>query len=284
MPQLADLWITLTSAIIIYTTMHGFESAVQPLLFKSSRRKDNETEDMLLFKSKKAAHNLFMFFWHSFSTIGLIYCVKGKAWTPSYMMGSGTFTSGFPNMPFSPIDEDCYIFGLIIMGHPVQQALMHFTKKERNPDFAEMSLHHLAHLSLASCYIFTNVLPVGTLVALCHEFNDVFVQLARVLHLTNYTPLAMITILIGQLGWLYGRIYCLPYLTWELHNDVFYGPERAHLQPFLTFSVLFLVVLIILHIYWFFLFQLFNFRVLMKGSFDVADTQNDITKMKRKEK
>ena len=28
MPQLADLWITFTSAVIIYTTMHAFEGAV----------------------------------------------------------------------------------------------------------------------------------------------------------------------------------------------------------------------------------------------------------------
>ena len=121
MPQITDLWITLASAVIINRTMHVFEKAVQPYVYKFAKRKANETEDMLLFKSKKASHNVFMSIWHTFSTLGLLYCIRGKAWTPSYMLGlgSGSFINGFPNMPFSPMDKDGYMFGLIILGHPV---------------------------------------------------------------------------------------------------------------------------------------------------------------------
>mmetsp|Transcript_9089 Transcript_9089/g.12362 ORF Transcript_9089/g.12362 Transcript_9089/m.12362 type:complete len:100 (-) Transcript_9089:629-928(-) len=99
--------------------MHSFESAMYPSINKLAARKDKETEEMLAFKSKKAAHNLFMAIWHAFCTIGLYYCVRGKPWTPWFLGGDGNFLDGFTNMPFTPMDLDGYFFGLIILGHPL---------------------------------------------------------------------------------------------------------------------------------------------------------------------
>ena len=147
-----------------------------------------------------------------------------------------------------------------------------------------MSFHHLAHVSLASCYLFTNMIPVGSLVALCHEFNDIFVQLSKVFHLTNHGAPAIFSVLTAQAGWFYGRLYCLPLIISEIYYGLHYEPERAHLQPYISFSILFLSALVVLHSYWFCLFQILNYRVLMKGSTDVADIQNDVTKLKRPER
>jgi len=111
--------------------MQMFEPFMQPLMYRFAKRKDTEDEEMRLFKSKKAAHNFYMFLWHIFSTCGLLYCVYDKPWLPRYMGGSGTFLAGFQNIPFSSMDRDAYFFGLIILGHPLQQSLTHFFSKER---------------------------------------------------------------------------------------------------------------------------------------------------------
>ena len=137
-----------------------------------------------------------MFIKHLTSTCGLVYCVWGKPWLPKYMGGSGSFANGFNNMPFSPMDRDAYFVGLILLGHPLQQTLGHFFISERSQDFAEMSLHHLAHLALASCYLFTNMIPVGTLVALCHDSNDIFVASTKVFHMCNRTNQAIVSVII----------------------------------------------------------------------------------------
>ena len=42
-----------------------------------------------------------------------------------------------------------------------------------------MSLHHMAHLSLASGYLMANMIPIGTLIAFLHDFSDIAVQAAK---------------------------------------------------------------------------------------------------------
>ena len=128
-------------------------------------------------KEKKAAEKFYMLWWHSSAALGCYFVMKDEAWVPWYLGGTkdGTIENGLENMPFTPISPACYLLGLILLGKPVQQTFTHFFVFERNPDFAEMSLHHLAHLSLASGYLMANMIPIGTLIAFLHDFSDIFV-------------------------------------------------------------------------------------------------------------
>ena len=149
----------------------------------------------------------------------MYYVIKDEAWLPWYMGGSGSLNSGIENVPFTLMNPANYTFGLILMGYPVQQVVTHFLIDERTPDFAEMSLHHLTHLCLSSCYLFTNTLPYGSLVALLHDVSDLNVGVSKALHLSGYgMPWAVICFLSGQFFWFYFRIFCLPMIIWDIHN------------------------------------------------------------------
>jgi len=58
---------------------------------------------------------------------------------------------------------------------------------ERSPDFAEMALHHLVHLVLVSSSLIANVMVFGAMIAFVHDFSDIGVCLAKMLHLMGYT-------------------------------------------------------------------------------------------------
>ena len=45
--------------------------------------------------------------------------MRGKPWHPWFLGGTGKLEDGFLNMPFSEMDYEGYIYGLIIYGHPV---------------------------------------------------------------------------------------------------------------------------------------------------------------------
>ena len=194
--------------------------AVQPMIDRFARYKEEDDSEMRLFKSKKASLYFFKSCWHIFSTLGLLNCVMNKAWMPTYMGGKGSFIAGFTDMPFTPMDRDGYYFGLIILGYPLYETGLHFTKKDRTPDFAEMSLHHVTHLALASCYLFTNMIPVGSLVALLHVSCDIPCALAKVFHITNVTVPTIFFLITTQVFWFYNRIICLPTIIYEIYGGL----------------------------------------------------------------
>ena len=93
---------------------------------------------------------------------------------------------------------------------------------EREVDFAEMSLHHLAHLSLASCYLMANMIPIGAMINFLHDISDVGTQITKGLHVTgNMYPIGYIIYVLTQVGWVYFRMFCLPMLLFT---------EIAHLK------------------------------------------------------
>ncbi len=168
-PELSDLWISVLSALVIYFSHIFMERILASFLCSKAVHVDGEGVELRNFKATKSIHYLHMFFWHVFCSIGHWYVIKDKIWQPWFMGGTGNFVDGFKNMPFAPMDIDGYYFGLILLGHPLQLIVTHFFINEREPDFAEMAMHHLAHFSLASSYIFTNMIPIGAMVAFVHD-------------------------------------------------------------------------------------------------------------------
>ena len=166
------------------------------------------------------------------------------------MGGAGNFNDAWKDTPFTPINRPMYYFGLILLGFPVEKSIKHFFIEERTPDFAEMSLHHIAHFCLSLCNLLTNTMNYGSIVAFLHSFSDVPIAASKLLHLTGYAmPWSVIVFVIGNFVWFFQRIYCLPTAIWGCH---LLQPtvEIEFFRRYLVMSNLFLSVLLFLHIYW----------------------------------
>ena len=250
-----------------------------PVILRLSNKSAADKQEFFEFKARKAAEKVFNFFWHLSVTVANYYLMRDAEWLPDYLGGTGDMKLGFVDMPFTPMNEPLYILGLVMLGHPLSTTIAHFFFMERNPDFAEMSLHHIAHLSLASTYLMTNMIPFGAVIAFMHDASDVFVPIAKMTHLMGHPNASLISFIIAQVIWFYMRLWCLPQLMVLICTDLEYTGDVAKFNPYLSFSRVFLFALITLHTYWFCLFLRMDYNAIFKGVF--RDIQNDVNKMKQ---
>lgn len=140
-----------------------------------------------------------------------------------------------------------------------------------------MSLHHLVHLAVSSSYLMANIIPVGIFIGFIHDVSDILISASKGFHLAGYSTTSVITFVAANIMWFTMRLMALPTIILFL-IDVRYADNRAHLQPYMTISWMLLCFLLVLHFFWFLLFQKMIYMALFKG--EVRDIQNDIVKKK----
>ena len=144
--------------------------------------------------------------------------------------------------------------------------ICHLFIDEHTPDHHEMTLHHIAHLSLSSGYIFANMMPYGKIIAFLNDFSDIFIALSKFLHMAGYSVKWTGTaIFFTLIAWFIFRIYLMiigPLWTIYFHK---YGPGREHLQPYFDMSWYYITVLLSLNIYWLFLLIKMVANVILGG-------------------
>ena len=122
-------------------------------------------------------------------------------------------------------------------------------------DFEEMLLHDISTNALFFGYIFSDMVPVGTMIAWLHDTTDIAFHIAKFANNSNWPDFAPLPFITGQLLWLYFRLGCFPHLIWTTHNAKFAGDDgREQFQPYLPFNVAFLSILYLMHWLWFYMF------------------------------
>ena len=149
--------------------------------------KPEDTQDMKDFKVAQTAKRLFPVLYHSFASFGTYWVIKDESWLPWYMGGNGILSEGFDNGPFTPLKPEIYRWGLIILGFPLQGIICHHFIDEHTPDHQEMTLHHIAHFSLSTGYIFANTIPYGLIISFLNDFSDIFIALTKFFHMAGYS-------------------------------------------------------------------------------------------------
>ena len=72
-----------------------------------------------------------------------------------------------------------------MLGLPTNLTFKHVFVNEPGLDFAEICLHHLTFLALASMYLISNMLPVGVMVLFLHEFSEITADSVKLVHYLN---------------------------------------------------------------------------------------------------
>ena len=171
---------------------------------------------------------------------------------PGFMGGSGSFDEGFKDLPFLWIDEAVLNYGLFSFGLRIESIFSLIFLSEWGADFEEMLLHDSLTFFLFYGYLFSNFLPVGTMIIILHDIADIPFHLSKALHAAGYNDAAVYPFVFGLATWLYFRLYCLPRIIWNITYQA-YPPERAHFDPFIWLSVVFLSMLYCMHWLWFYM-------------------------------
>ena len=83
--------------------------------------------------------------------------VAGKPWLPWWLCGSGDGTQVFANFPFIETDEEVFYVMLLSLSIPLLNMFELLFISQHMPDFAEMLLHHICHLSLIFTCLASNL-------------------------------------------------------------------------------------------------------------------------------
>lgn len=121
----------------------------------------------------------------------------------------------------------------------------------KRKDFVAMFVHHIATIFLIGGSYAVNFVPIGCLVLLCHDVSDVFLESAKLMKYAGFQLMADIGFGFFAVSWLIFRLILLPfYVGWSSAFD-----SSKFIQPFSSWYMFhgMLLVLIILHVYWFFL-------------------------------
>lgn len=125
-----------------------------------------------------------------------------------------------------------------------------------------MLLHHSVTVFLTSLAYFMNYVTISHLILLVHDMTDIFLAFGRAFADTIYKKVPIFAFLFTLVAWFYYRLYFYPTrLIWiacyaNPKIDEIYGLEVLGLMTH---------VLLVLHVYWFYLFLTYAKAILLKG-------------------
>ena len=90
----------------------------RPLLLKMTVSEPEATREHKM--SDIVKKSLYPVLWFTFAGTTGYWVLKDEKWLPWYAGGSGEFSDGFENMPFTPMKPSVHTWALILAGYPLQ--------------------------------------------------------------------------------------------------------------------------------------------------------------------
>jgi ceramide synthetase len=183
-------------------------------------------------------------------------------------------------MPFLKCPRPVLVYALSTMGYHFEDGLMHAFFKERQSDFYEMLLHHMATVALYFCMIFGNGLSLGCVIAYLHDIADIFGCLVK-FTTTMDAPTATLGVFVVMISsWFWTRLYVLPQIIYQ----IFTNDYVSSVALFYRLNGVFLGLLQFLHTYWFYMFLVMIRHKIKTGKTEdlqnqpIKKTENNVEK------
>lgn len=90
---------------------------------------------------------------------------------------------------------------------------------DRDNDWREMFLHHVAAVCLYPGFIFSNVMGVGVVIAWLHDIADIAVNMCRLVLTLDFKIPAFLCYLVMVTLWIYTRLIVLPVYIYRILTE-----------------------------------------------------------------
>lgn len=162
--------------------------------------------------------------------------------------------------------------------------IIHRFWDERRKDYYVMYVHHVATILLIAGSGLSGQMRIIALVLCVHDTSDITVDLLKLLNYLDlsgkkYFYLVEITFVVNLASWVYWRMYHFPMrlvyscfyelpaaFVPHIKNPVskYFTSAELHTVPFYTGGTIALSLLVMLHVYWFYLFLRLAWRLINK--------------------
>lgn len=171
---------------------------------------------MKRFYTNKMCKTFYKFQYFTGASIWGYWVLSSTGWLPWHIGGIGPIQeahhaafSSLGVMPYFKCPRPVLVYALGTMGYHVFDAILG-VMRERESDFWEMQLHHVATVSLIFCMIFGNNLGGGCMIAYLHDLADITVQAVKCISCTNYGNLTLVVYFFFISAWFWTRLYVFP--------------------------------------------------------------------------
>jgi len=176
---------------------------------------------------------------------------------------------GYPNQPISSAVHRYYM----LEGGFYISLLISLMKDNKRKDFLEQVIHHLSTIALIAFSYSARFVRIGSLIMATHDISDVILEGAKCAFYANKNKLADNCFVLFAIIFLFTRLYIFP--AYLLHTVVV--DCRQIIPPFTGWyiSVLLLVILQLLHIFWAMTILRMAFMMLNKGNVEKDDRSDE---------
>jgi len=204
-------------------------------------------------KANKASKAVYKFVYFTLSTIMGYYVLKDEDYLPRSLFGTGDIHKIYKGFPF--IDKAPYfnMYYMVQFGFHLESLVSHTFSKPRS-DYMEMMLHHIVTLLLIFLSYMSNYSTPGVIILFLHDWSDILVSVVKAI-VDLKTPSWLIGGVFTTLmvSWAYTRLYVFPFEVIRVCCfGAYHSPNMTQNSLILQTSML--LILLVLHIYWFAIF------------------------------
>ena len=193
---------------------------------------------------------------------------KDSYYLTPLLLGKGDMLLTGRDYPVHPFPLSVKIYYLGTMGYHFYSLLYHAFAKARN-DFIEMFLHHSVTILLYGFSYYCSFTVSGAIIMYLHDIADVFTSGIRAFAETTYSKISVFFAIMMTVSWFYTRILVFPLVIYESTFATVYADSNDIITRPLMHLKLFLIILQVLHVYWFYVLLLALNKYLSKGK--IAD-------------
>jgi TLC domain len=270
-PKLSDLWICVWSTIFfivfrIVSATYLFKPLASVLLEPTARKRNWTPQDRHQREERFGAVCFKLLYFCCITPLGF-YVLKDADWFPPSLGGSGdteNIFKGFPFQPYVPLLKEYY---MIELGYHTHSLLYHMALEHRS-DYLEMMLHHCCAVFLVVFSYYENLVRVGSLVLIVHDIADVTAYLIKTAVDTVYTKVTLSLYAALLVNWAYTRFYVFPFVIIKAiyETEAMETIPAEHFDQYeWTYLVNLLQILVVLHVYWYYLFLYIGYKYATTG-------------------
>lgn len=260
-PKYSDLWISLVTFMVLTLVRKVFQYFLIPVYMKYLEAK--HTGDIRIERATKAAKAVYKSVYFISITIFGFYVLGGQEYMPRSLLGSGDLNKVYKDFPFQKKAPFLDVYYMIGLGFHFESLVSHTLSKPRN-DYVEMMLHHVVTVFLIFLSYMSNYSNLGAIVLFLHDWSDICVSVTRSLmdlSINSLIPFSSFIIMITV--WGYTRLYVLPFEITKVAAIEGLKPSGMTFHGLLLQTSM-LLVLQVLHIYWFCLFLYIAYTFIFK--------------------